>query len=44
MENTITLCNLKFLIFPLVQLPHRAGHHLFKLVGGYAKRLVDVLQ
>ena len=28
----------------LVQLPHRTGHHLFKLVGGDAKGLVDVLQ
>ena len=30
--------------FPLFQLFHRAGHHLFKLVGGDAKGLVDVLQ
>ena len=26
------------------QLPHRALHHLFKLVGGHAQRLVDVAQ
>lgn len=30
--------------FLLFQFLHRALHHLFQLVGGYAKRLVDVAQ
>ena len=32
------------LSLPLLQLLHRSLHHLLKLVSGYAKRFVDVLQ
>ena len=32
------------LSFPLFQLSHRAGHHLFKLVGGYAQRFADLFR
>lgn len=32
------------ILFPHLQLPHRAFHHLFKLVSRHAQRLVDVAQ
>lgn len=35
---------LRKLFFLHFQFLHRALHHLFQLVGGYAKRLIDVAQ